>query len=821
MGTLSQDFRYGLRMLRKNPGFTAVTVITLALAIGANTAIFSVVYPVLLRPLPFRDPQQLVTIGESRHRTGCCAYTASYPDFLDWRRSAKSFQSLAGFAYDAFTLSGNGEPKTMFCAMVTTNFFSTLGVSPVLGRDFVSGEDLPEGQGPTVALLSYNFWRRDFSADPSVVGRVLQLDGKPVTVVGILPRGFEFDPAGVVPIWVPLHLNNFETTSRSGRWLNVIARLVPGVTVDQARAEMDAINAQLARQYPEENAAVTVNVAPLRAEIVGNIRPLLLILFGAVCFVLLIACANIANLMMSRSIDRRREFAVRAALGAKQIHLVLQLLIESLLLSVAGAVVGFLGAAIGVWLLVRALPESQLTAMPYLADVGISLPVLGYIAAITVLTAILFGLGPGLSVPQTPITEVLKDESRGGTSGSRARIRNVLVVGEIAISLVLLVAGGLMLQSLRRVLRQSPGFEPDRVLTFLVNLPASYPVSKDWPFSNPKGLQLMQEFLTRLRSSPGIVGASATSGLPVAGNRLSNRFVIEGQAVAPGEEESSISRRVEASYFDVMNIPLRRGRSFSASDTPTAPWVVIVNEAWVKRHLPAGQNPIGKRIRLTRAPKETFREIVGVVGDAAEDNLAVPPPPVIYIPVTQDSGYTSYLNYVIRTQGDPTAMLGTARATLRSIDSQLAFIQPQSMEEFVDRSPAVFLRRYPFYLIGSFAALALVLAMIGLYGLISYSVLQRTREIGIRMALGAQRDQILKLMIRQGVMAALTGVVIGLIATLALTRVMATVLYGVSSLNWVIFIGVSFLLLLVALTASYIPARRATEVDPMIALRNE
>jgi len=821
MGTLSQDFRYGLRMLRKNPGFTAVTVITLALAIGANTAIFSVVYPVLLRRLPFRDPQQLVTIGESRHRTACCAYSASYPDFLDWRRTAKSFQSLGGFGYDAFTLSGHGEPKTMFCAMVTTNFFSTLGVSPILGRDFVAGEDLPEGQGPTVALLSYDFWRRDFSGDPNIVGRVLRLDGKPVTVVGILPRDFEFGPAGVVPIWVPLHLNQYETTARGGRWLNVIARLAPGVSVEQARAEMQTINAQLAREYPQENAAVTVNVEALRSEIVGNIRPLLLVLFGAVCFVLLIACANIANLMMSRSIDRRREFAVRIALGAKQIHLVLQLLIESLLLSIAGAIIGFAAAAIGVWLLVRAVPESQLTAMPYLADVGISFPVMAYIAGITILTAILFGLGPGLSIPQTPITEVLKDESRGGTSGSRARLRNVLVIGEIAISLVLLVAGGLMFQSLRRVLQQNPGFDPDHVLTFLVNLPSAYPVAKDWPFSNPKGLQLMHEFLGQLRNAPGVVGASATSALPGAGNRGSNRFVLEGQAVAPGEEEAAVSRRVERDYFDVMKIPLLRGRSFAASDTATAPWVVIVNEAWVKRYLPSGENPIGKRIRMTRAPEEPFREIVGVVGDAAEDNLEVAPPPVMYLPVDQDSGYSSYLNYVIRTQGDPGAMLGTARARLHSINSELAFIQPQSMEEFLDRSPAVFLRRYPFYLIGSFAALALVLAMIGLYGLISYSVLQRTREIGIRMALGAERDDILKLMIRQGVMAALTGVVIGLLATLALTRVMATVLYGVSSINWLIFIGVSLLLLLVALTASYIPARRATEVDPMIALRNE
>jgi len=827
MGNLSQDFRYGLRMLRKNPGFTAVAIITLALAIGANTAIFSVVYPVLLRPLPFRDADQLVTIGESRHQVGCCSYLASYPDFLDWKRTAKSFQSLAGYAPDVFTITGNGDPKTMFCAMVTTNFFSTLGVSPVLGRDFAAGEDLPAGSGPTVAMLSYSFWHSDFSGDPKIVGRVLRLDGKPVTVIGILPRGFELGPAGIVPIWVPLHLNLYETTARSGRWLNVIARLAPGVTLDQGRAEMQAINAQLAREYPQQDAAVTAYVGLLRSEILGNIRPLLLVLFGAVGFVLLIACANVANLLLSRSLDRRREFAIRSALGAKQLHLVLQLLIESLLLSVGGAFIGFLGAALGVWLLVRSIPQAQLRAMPYLAGVGISFPVLLFVAGIGVLTAILFGLGPGLSVPQTPITEVLKDESRGGTSGSRAALRNVLVIGEIAISLILLVGGGLMLQSLRTLLRQNPGFEPQHVLTFLVSAPgASYPVSKTWPFSSPNGLRLMHEFLDRLRSLPGVVGASATSALPVAGNRGSNRFVIEGRAVAPGEEESSIARRVDRQYFAVMKTPLLQGRFFAASDTPDSPWVVIVNQAWAKRYLSTGEDPIGRRIRLTRSPEEPFRQIVGVVGDVAEDTLAVPPPPVIYLPVDQDSGYTtSGLNYVIRTSGDPAAMLSTARLTMRSIDPELAFIQPQSLEEFVDRSPAVFLRRYPFYLFGSFASLALILAMIGLYGLISYSVLQRTREIGIRMALGAQRQDVFKLVIRQGVIAAVIGVAVGIVLAfllaLATSRILASLLYGVSSADWLIFSCVSLLLLLVALAASYIPARRATVVDPMIALRNE
>lgn len=821
MGTLGQDFRYGLRMLRRNPGFTAVTVATLALAIGANTAIFSVVYPVLLRPLPFRKPERLVTLGERRHQPGCCSYTSSYPDFVDWKRNAKSFQSLAGFAYDLFTLTGNGEPKTMFSAMVTTNFFSTLGVSPVLGRDFVAGEDLPAGSGPTVALLSYKLWHSDFASDPTVVGRVLRLDGLPITVVGILPRGFAFDPAGDVPIWVPMHLNSFEATARGARWLHAVGRLAPGVSLSQAQAEMNAINAQLVHEYPEQNAGVRVNVAPLREEIVADIRPLLLVLFAAVGLVLLIACANVANLLMSRSLDRRREFAIRSALGASRFHLVLQLLIESLVLAAMGAVVGFLSAALGVWLLVRSLPAIQLIEMPYLENVGVSLPVLAFVCGITLFTALLFGVGPGLSVSRTPITDVLKDESRGGTSGSRARMRNTLVTGEIAISFVLLVGGGLMLQSLRAVLRQNPGFAPDHVLTFMISLPESYPVSKTWPFSNPAGLRLTHDFLERLRALPGVVGASATSSVPAIENHSAERFLTEGQIVAPGEEDSAVTRRVDRDYFNVMKIPLLRGREFSASDAPGAPWVVLVNEAWVTRYLARGEDPVGKRIRLTRSPQEPFRQIVGVVGDAAEISLAEPPPPVVYLPVDQDSGYTAYLTYVIRTSGNPDAMLGTALTTVHSIDPQLAFIDAESLEDFIGGSPAVFLRRYPFYLIGSFASLALVLAIVGLYGLISYSVLQRTREIGIRMALGAQREDILKLMIRQGVVTVLAGVAIGLVAGLALTRVMTSLLYGVHASDWLTFAGVSLLLLLIAFAASYIPAHRATTIDPMVALRDE
>jgi predicted permease len=822
MGTLGQDFRYGLRMLRKQPGFTAVAVITLALAIGANTAIFSAVYPVLMRPLPFSDPAQLVTVGESQEKIGCCSYSASYPDYLDWKNSAKSFQSIAGYGGDAYTITGNGDPKTVFAAMVTTNFFSTLGVTPMLGRNFLPGEDLPSGQGPTVALLTYSFWRSDFGGDRSIVGRQVRLDGKPVTIVGILPRDFELTPAGILPIWVPLHLNHYELTARDSHWFSVIARLAPGVTLEQASSEMDTIGARLAQQYPQAEAGIHVSVGPLRQQVVGDIRPHLLVLFGAVGFVLLVACANLATLMFSRSVDRRREFAVRSALGASQSHLVFQVLIESLMLSLMGAVVGFLGALIGVWLFTRSVSDAQLGSMPNLNDVGISLPVMAFAGGITVLTAILFGLWPALSIRRLPISEVLKDESRGGTSASQNRLRDVLVIGEIAISLMLLVLGGLTLQSLRTLLRQNPGFEPENVLTFLVTLPdGPYPGAKTWPFTNPNGLLFAHEFIDRLKALPGVTGVSATSGLPVSQNLQGYRFLVEGRAVSPGAEERAVARIVDAGYFSVMKIPVVRGRDFAAADNATSPPVVMVNRAWVKHFFPNGEDPVGKRIRFTLAPEEPWREIVGVTADVAEDNLAAPSPMTIYVPVDQESGYTIYLNYVVRTSGDPAAIVPSARAVVRSIDSELALVQPQSMEDFLNRSPAMFLRRYPFYLIGSFAALALVLALLGLYGLISYSVAQRTREIGIRMALGAQRDDILSLTIRQGIVAAVYGVGIGLVIALVAARVLTSMLYGVGSADWLTFISVAFLLFVVSLVASYIPARRATKVDPMIALRNE
>ncbi len=819
LGTLRQNLRYAVRALWNSPGFTLVVVLTLALGIGANTAIFSVVYSALLHPLPYRDPGKLFHLGESRSQSDNSANgaQASYPDYLDWKRSAKSIQSFAGYSGDAFTLSANGEPKNTFAAQVTPSFFSTLGVKPALGRDFLDGEMREDG--PPVTILTDGFWRTEFGADPKVIGRVIHLDGKPATIVGVLPRDFEFAPARSVPLWVPIHQSGDPITRRSLRWLSVLGRLAPGISPDQVRAEMQSINAQLAHAYPKENSSTFFVMESLMEQIVGKVRPILLILLGAVGFVLLITCANVANLVMTRSIGRRKEFAVRSALGASRASLFSQLLTESLLLSFIGAAVGLLGAQWGVNLLVAAIPESQLQSMPYLRDTGMNLPVLLFLGGVTVLTGILFGLAPGLDASRTSLHDVLKDESRGGTSAGHARLRNTLVIAEISISLVLLVGAGLLLKSLHALLVQDPGFNLHNVLTFSVNLPdSSYPSDKTPPYYSAAAVRFDHEFTQRLRSLPGVLDVGQTSGIPASGGSGTIRFVVEGRPTATGQEDECQIITVSTGYFSSLKIPLADGRFFNARDVQGAPDVVVVSRAFAKAYFP-GENPVGKRIRFTYSAQNPFLQIVGVAADTASIDLAAPPPPIIYTP--NDQGPSTYLSFMVRTGGEPDAFVGAARAALQEMDPQLPLIQPQSLEQIANQSPSVFLRRYPSYLIGSLAALALALAVVGLYGLISHMVLQRTREIGIRVALGAQRRDILKMVLRQGIRATVAGVAIGVVAGLALTRLLRSLLYGVTPGDWLTFLSVAVLLLVVALAACSIPARRATRVDPIVALRYE
>ena len=819
MDTFLQNLRYAIRALWNHPGFTLVVVLTLALGIGANTAIFSVVYSALLRPLPYRDPAKLFHLGESRSQSDNSAYgaQASYPDYLDWKHTAKSIESLAGYSGDTFTLAVSGEPKNTFAAQVTPNFFSTLGVKPALGRDFLDGE--MQSDGPRVTILADGFWRTEFGADPNVIGRVIRLDNKPATVVGVLPRDFEFAPANSAPLWVPIHQSGDPITRRSLRWLTVFGRLAPGFSSEQARAEMQSINAQLAREYPKENSSTFFVMESLTEQIVGRVRPILLVLLGAVGFVLLITCANVANLVMTRSIGRRKEFAVRSALGASRGSLLSQLLTESLLLSVIGAGVGLLGAQWGITLLVAAIPESQLQAMPYLRNAGINLPVLLFLCGVAVCTGILFGLAPGLDASRSSLNDVLKEESRGGTSTGHARLSNTLVIAEISISLVLLVCAGLLFKSLHALLAQDPGFNLHNVLTFSVNLPdSSYPSDSTPPYYSAAAVHFDHEFTRRLRSLPGVLEVGQTSAIPAGGGGGSIRFVVEGRPTATGQEDECQIITVNTGYFSSLKIPLVDGRFFAASDSLDAPGIVVVSRAFVKAYFP-GENPIGKRIRFTFSPQNPFLQIVGVAGDIAAIDLAAPPPAIIYTP--NDQGPSTYLSYIVRTAGEPVAFVGAARASLREMDPQLPMIQPQSLEEIANQSPAVFLRRYPSYLIGTLAALALILAVVGLYGLISHMVLQRTREIGIRVAFGAQRRDIMRMVLRHGIRAALAGVGIGVLAGLPLTRLLRSMLFGVTPGDWITFLSVAVLLLVVALAACSIPALRATRVDPIVALRYE
>lgn len=818
MNTLWQNLRFGLRLLAKSPGFTLVTVLTLALGIGANTAIFSVVYSALLRPLPYYQPERLITMGEGRLQSkdnDAGSQNSSNPDFLDWQKMAKSFQSLTAYSFDVFTLTGNGEPKNVFATQVKTNFFPTLGVRPLLGRGFLDGEDVPDG--PHVAMLTYGYWQSDFGGDPGAIGRTIQLDGKPATIVGVLPRDFQFSPA-TNPVWVPLHPGPDSERRRSLRWLNVVGRVVPGVSMKQARAEMDGITSQLAREYPKEDDSTFVGIESLRQKIVGKIQPLLLILFGAVGFVLLIACANVANLMLTRSVGRRKEFAIRSALGASRAQLLAQLLTESILLSVIGAVVGFLGAQWGVSALVAAIPQALLNSLPELRQAGTNFPILAFLAAVTLLTTVLFGLAPTLA-SQAGVGDVLKDESRGGTSTAHARLRNALVVTEIAISLVLLVGAGLMLQSLSALLHQNPGFDPERLLTFSINLPnSSYPSQQEYPFDSPGAIQFEHQFSDRLRTLPGVQSVGMTTAVPVGGSGGSIRFLVEGRPTATGQEDECDIITVTPGYFSTLKVPLITGRLFNETDSHDAPGVLVVNQAFANKYLP-NENAVGKRIRFTFNAKAPFQEIVGVAGTVAQDDLAGPPSPIIY--TANDQGPSTYLTYMIRTAGNPDAFVGSVQAELHKMDRQLPLIQPQSMDEITNQQPAVFLRRYPSYLIGSFAGLALILAMVGLYGLLSFTVMQRTREIGIRVALGAQRRDILNLILGQGIRPVLVGLAVGVIAGLALTRLMASLLYGVKPTDIVTFATVCVVLMVVAVGACYIPARRAMGVDPLTALRHE
>ncbi|HYY56002.1 MAG TPA: ABC transporter permease [Pyrinomonadaceae bacterium] len=813
MSTFWQDLRYGARMLLRKPGFTVVAVITLALGIGANTAIFTVVNAVLLRSLPYAQPEQLVRIGGTNLQRNKTLGTLSPQDFYDWRDRNTVFESIA--AYDSWSpsLTGTGEPERLAAGRVSSSFFNVLKAEPALGRAFLPSEE--QRGNHLVAILSYGLWQRRFGADAGLVGRTIMLNGAAYTVIGVMPKGFEspqFSGIGFEQpeLWAPF-APDLSQWSRSGRAVDAaIARLKPGVTTEQAQAEMHLIARQLQQQYPEDNAGEDVTIASLHGQLVGKIRSALMVFLVAVGFVLLIACANVANLLLARAAVRQREMAIRTALGAGRYRIVRQLLTESVLLSVVGGVLGLLLALWATDYLVALGSDS----IPRLGAITLDMRVLGFTTALTLLTGVAFGLAPALQSSNPDLNETLKESGRTSTGGTgRQRLRSLLVVSEIALSLLLLIGAGLLLKSFLRLQRVDPGFDPHGVLTMSVFLPGTkYP-------EESQHVAFFDQVQERAASLPGVEAVGMVSNLPVSGNFDTVSFYIEGRPAPAPENVPDLERyTINSDYFRAMGIGLLSGRPFGPEDRAGALPVAIVSETAARRFWP-GESPLGKRIRTNNveSPENPWRTIVGVVGDVRHYGLDIAPEPQFYLPHRQNP--TQFMTLVVRSANNPESQIAPVREQIWAIDKDQPVFGVKTMESFVAESIAP--RRFTMLLLSLFAGVALLLAIIGLYGVMSYAVTQRTHEIGVRMALGAQGGDVLKMIVGHAMTLVVVGVVAGLLAAFALTRVIASFLYGVSATDPWTFVGVPLLLCAVAAAASYIPARRATKVDPMVALRYE
>jgi predicted permease len=803
-----QDLRYGLRALRKRPGFTAVAVITLALGIGANTAIFSVVNTILLRPLPYKDPDRLVMVWEDATKHGYPRDTPAAANFVDWREQNKVFEGMAAVADQSFNLTGVGDPERLDGKRVSANLFGLLGVEPVLGRGFLPEEDAP-GAG-RVAVLSHGLWQRRFGADPAVVGRALDLNGQSYTVVGVMPPAFQF-PSPDVQLWVPIAFTQQQAASRGNHYLQVVARLKPGVGVEQAQAEMSTIASRLQQQYPEQNTDLGAAVVPLHEQVVGDIRPALLILLGAVGFVLLVACANVANLLLARAAARQKEIALRVALGASRARLVRQFLTESLLLAALGGVVGLLLALWGVNLLKAFVPDS----ISQVKAIAVDVKVLGFTLLVSLFTGFVFGLAPATQASNFNLSETLKEGGRDAISSGRGkRIRSALVVAEVAVSLVLLVGAGLLINSFLRLRSVEPGFRADNLLTMGVVLPAQkYP-------DHARRAAFYDELLRRVEAVPGVKSAAVTNWIPLVKQGDSTSITVEGRpAPEPGKELIAVTRVVSPDYFKTMGIQLSRGRAFDASqDRADSPGAVVVSETAARRYWP-GEDAVGKRLSIGNPENpDDWLTVVGVANDVRQFQLDADPKPQMYLTYAQ-AGFFVPRNLVVSTSVEPLSVAVAVRNAVWGIDRDQPVSNVRTMEDVL--SDSIARQRFSMLLLGIFAAVALLLAAVGLYGVMTYAVAQRTREIGVRMALGAQAGDVLKLVVAHGLKLALAGVALGLVAAFVLTRLMSSLLFGVSPTDPATLATISLVLVAVALLASYIPARRATKVDPLIALRYE
>ena len=806
MADLWQDLRYAARMLARTPAFTAIAVLALALGIGANTAIFSVVNKVLLQPLPFKNPSELLIIWENATHLGFPKNTPSPANFLDWRDQSTLFTGMAAMAPKDFSLTGAGEPERLDGRRVSANLFDLLGVQPRLGRRFLPEEDKP---GKRVVILSYGLWQRRFGSDPKIVGQAVNLNGESYSVIGVMPPGIElpgFDN-WKDQLWVPIAFTSEEAKERGNHYLEIIARMKPGVTLTQARAEMETITGRLAQQYPEENLRISSVVNPLHEEVVGDIKPALLVLLGAVGFVLLIACANVANLLLARAAVRQKEIALRLALGASRSRLTRQFLTESVLLAVLGGAVGLMFAFAGLRILTSFIPDTISQA----ESIGIDGKVLLFTALVAVATGLIFGLAPATQASNFSLNETLKEGGRDAAGGSKGvRLRGLLVIAEVAVSFVLLIGAGLLISSFLHLRHLDPGFRADHLLTAKIDLPElKYP-------DGQHRIPFFDNVIRRVTALPGVQSAAIAGNLPLTYSGDSMYVGVEGIPDPPPDQQRDvIYRAIGPGYFNTMGISLLRGRDFTEQDTTATAYAVIVSEKMAKHFWP-GQDPIGKRLKAGSTTSDSpWREVIGVVKDVRQNDFVAEPKLQMYMSYRQLK-FLAPNALVVRTSVDPMSLAMPLRNAVWAVDEDQPVSNIRSMEEIV--STAMARQRFSTMLLGIFAGLALVLAAVGIYGVMSYSVAQRTREIGIRLALGAQRRDVLRMTMGEGLKLVSMGVGIGLVAAFILTRVMASLLFGVNATDPTTFVAIPFVLMSVALLASYIPALRATKVDPMVAL---
>jgi len=802
MQTLIQDIRYAIRSLLKRPGFVVIAITTLALGIGATTAIFTVVNSVLLRPLSFPQSEAIVAFDGINPGKGFKEGPMSVPDFADWKNQSQSFEQMAAFVPIGAILASNDGPERVHTTLVTTDFFPLLRTAPFRGRAF-QPDDYRKGT-ESVAMVSYGLWQRRFAGSESLVGQKVLLDSWPFTIIGVMPRGFDYPEQS--EIWLP-YAPNPAKQPRDNRFINVIGRLKSGVTIQQAQVEMTLLNERLAQSYTETNYGQNVKLSTLQDKLVGNLRTALLVLLGAVVFVLLIACANVANLQLSRATYREREIAVRTALGASRLRIIRQLLTESVLLAIVS---GIAGIGLSVWLtklLIAISPPNS----PRFEEIAIDARVFVFALALAVITGVVFGLAPALKASRTDINETLKDVGRAGLHGRRNRIGGSLMISEIALSFMLLVGAGLLIKSFVRLLDVKPGFEPANTLTMRLQLPSGKYIDAK------ENQQIYRQIVERVGALPGVSSAGAILSLPLRGSEfnLGRGYVPEGRPLTPEESGSAFYLAITPAYFQTAGIPLKSGRIFDDHDTSDTTMVAVINETMARKLWP-GENPIGRKFIFWRDEK-FYREIVGVVGDTRV-SLDTQAEDQVYVPDAQ-SGSWSNTSLVVKTNSEPTALASAIRNEILATDRGIAIYNVKTLEDLVITSAAP--RKTPMLLLASFAAAAMLLAMLGIYGVTAYYVTQHTHEIGLRMALGAQVKDVLKLVLRRGILLALVGIGIGVVAALGLTRYLSTLLFEVRPIDVPTFLIVAGVLILVALLACVIPARRAAKVDPLVALRYE